>query len=64
MEIKAQVSGERLDSYLSNVTDYSRTKISKAIKNKEILVNNQETSSSYKVKENDIISINIMSIFT
>ena len=59
MEIKAQVSGERLDSYLSNVTDYSRTKISKAIKNKEILVNNRETSSSYKVKENDLISINI-----
>ncbi len=59
MEIKAEVSGERLDSYLSNVTDYSRTKISKAIKNKEILVNNQETSSSYKVKENDLISINI-----
>ena len=59
MEIKVNNSGERIDSYLSNNTEYSRTKIAKAIKNEEVLVNNIPVSSSYKVKENDLISINI-----
>lgn len=59
MEIKVNASGERIDSYLSNVTDYSRTKISKAIKEGSVLVNNTVTSSSYKVKEGDSISISI-----
>ena len=59
MEIRVSDSGERIDSYLSNNTEYSRTKIAKAIKNEEVLVNNKPVSSSYKVKENDLISINI-----
>ena len=60
MEIKVNASGERIDSYLSNVTDYSRTKISKAIKDGVVLVNGKSTSSSYKVKEGDNISISIL----
>ena len=59
MEIKVDNSGKRIDSYLSNVTDYSRTKISKAIKDGFVLVNNTVTSSSYKVKEGDTIIISI-----
>lgn len=59
MEIKVQTNGERIDSYLTKVTDYSRTKIAKAIKDGFVLVNKKEVSSSYKVKENDIISIDI-----
>ena len=59
MKIKVEISGDRIDSYLSSNTDYSRTKISKAIKDEYILVNNKSVSSSYKVKEGDIISISI-----
>ncbi len=59
MEIKVDSSGERIDSYLTKVTDYSRTKIAKAIKDGFILVNNKEISSSYKVKENDLVTIDI-----
>lgn len=59
MEIKVDISGERLDSYLTKVTDYSRTKIAKAIKDGYVLVNGNLVSSSYKVKENDIVSIDI-----
>lgn len=59
MEIKVETSNERIDSYLSKVTDYSRTKISKAIKDGFVLVNENSVSSSYKVKEGDIINISI-----
>ena len=59
MEIKVDSSGEIIDSYLTKVTDYSRTKIAKAIKDGFILVNNKEISSSYKVKENDLVTIDI-----
>ena len=47
----------RIDSYLSSVIDVSRSKISKMIKNKEILVNNKEIKNSYLLKENDAIEI-------
>ena len=59
MEIKVENSSERIDSYLSKVTEYSRTKISKAIKDGFILVNENTVSSSYKVKTGDTISISI-----
>lgn len=59
MKIKVEISGDRIDSYLSSNTDYSRTKISKAIKDGYILVNDKSVSSSYKLKEGDIISISI-----
>lgn len=59
MEIKVQVNKERIDSYLSRETEYSRTKISKAIKDGFILVNDNAVSSSYKVKVGDLISISI-----
>ena len=59
MEIKVEENNERIDSYLSKVTEYSRTKISKAIKDGFVLVNENNISSSYKVKKGDIISISI-----
>ena len=59
MEIKVEENNERIDSYLSKVTEYSRTKISKAIKDGFVLVNENNVSSSYKVKKGDIISISI-----
>ena len=51
-------SKERIDSYLSNELDISRSKIQKLIKEEKILVNNKSVSSSYQVKLNDEIIVN------
>ena len=48
---------ERLDSFIANNTDLSRTKVSKLISEGSILVNNKIKTASYKVKEKDIITI-------
>jgi len=48
----------RLDSYLATKLDISRSKIQKLIKDEKILVNEKTVSASYKVMENDIISVN------
>ena len=50
-------SNERIDKYLSNVTDYSRSLILKMLKDECILVNDNIVKASYKVKENDEIKI-------
>ena len=59
MKIECDVSGERIDSYLSSVTDYSRNKISKAIKEELVFVNDKSVSASYKVKAGDVITFSI-----
>lgn len=59
MKIECDVSGERIDSYLSSVTDYSRNKISKAIKEELVFVNDKAVSASYKVKAGDVITFSI-----
>lgn len=59
MEIKViENSGVRLDKYLINTQDMSRSKIQKLIDNDYILVNNKSVKSSYIVKDEDIITIN------
>ena len=58
MEVKVENSNnERLDKYLSNNTELSRTLISKMIDEEYILVNNKKTKNNYKVKKDDIIII-------
>ena len=58
MEVKVSNSNnERIDKYLSNNTELSRTLISKMIDKGNILVNNKNTKSNYKVRENDLIYI-------
>ena len=57
MEFKVEASGTRIDTYLSSITDYSRSKIQKLIKDEIILVNDNPISSSYTVKQNDLIKI-------
>jgi len=53
-----EFDGERIDKYLSNSLDISRSKIEKLILNKEIKVNDKEISKSYIVKIDDEIVIN------
>ena len=47
----------RIDKYLQDKTDYTRSKIQKLIDNNNILVNNKEVKASYKVNQGDIITI-------
>ena len=58
MEIEVVNSNDRIDSYLSNKLDISRSKIQKLIKQEKILVNDKSVSSSYNVKNGDIITVN------
>ena len=48
---------ERIDKYLSNLSEYNRSTILKLIKQEKVLVNKEKTKPSYQVKENDIIEI-------
>lgn len=58
MEVIVENSNnERIDKFLANNTELSRTLISKMIDEEYILVNNKKTKNNYKVKDNDIISI-------
>lgn len=57
MEIIVDEKGKRLDVYISENTEYSRSKVQKLIENENILVNDKKTSSNYITKENDKITI-------
>ena len=51
-------NGLRIDSYLASELDLSRSKVQKLIKEKLVLVNGKEVSSSYSVKLDDEIEVN------
>lgn len=57
IEIKELEKKERLDRYLSQVLDESRSTIQHLIKEQFILVNDEETKSNYTIKIGDIITI-------
>ena len=57
MEIKVEKNNIRLDSYLKDELDISRSKVQKLIKDGRIFVNDKEASSNYLVKENDVITV-------
>ena len=46
IKIDEQFKNQRIDSYLPQVLDVSRSKVSKMIKNEEILVNGKKTKNS------------------
>ena len=52
-----EITNERIDSYLSKKLDFSRSRISKMLKDGYIKVNDNNVKNSYILKENDIISI-------
>lgn len=57
MVVSIQDKGKRIDKYLNENTDYTRSKIQKMIENGNILVNGNTIKDSYKLKENDSIEI-------
>ena len=57
MIIDSKDIGTRIDKYLGENTDYTRSKIKKMIESGNILVNNQKVKVSYTLKENDSIEI-------
>ena len=57
--ISSSENNKRIDLYLIDKIDMSRSKIQDSIKKGQILVNNKEIKSSYILKENDIISFHI-----
>ena len=50
----------RIDKYLSDNTDLTRSKIQKLIDDENILVNGKNIKNSYKVSNNDEIDINLV----
>ena len=57
MEIVVKDNGVRIDKYLMNETEMSRSKIQKLIENGNILVNDKKVKTSYSVKIDDVITI-------
>lgn len=48
----------RIDKYLSEKLELSRSKIQKLIDNKKVIVNNKFVSANYKIKMGDLIEVN------
>lgn len=58
MEIKVSNGAVRIDTFLASETEYSRSRLSKFIKEGQVLVNGKTISSSFKVKEGDVVWFN------
>ncbi len=58
MNIEVKENDVRLDSYLANELDISRSKIKKLLEEGKILVNDEVEKASYKVCVGDIIFVN------
>ena len=57
-KVKKEDENKRIDAYLSNQSrDFSRTAIQRFIEEEKILVNGEKIKSSYKVQENDKITM-------
>lgn len=57
MIVGSEDVGKRIDKYLGENTEYTRSKIQKMIENKNVTVNGKEVKSSYILKENDMVEI-------
>jgi len=52
-------AGQRLDTFLAEATDITRSQIQKLINKGNVLVNSRPTSQNYKVKANDVITLRL-----
>lgn len=57
MIVEEKEANVRIDQYLSQKLDVSRSKIQKLIKEDKVLVNKKRVNASYLIKENDEISV-------
>ena len=57
MIIESNDVGKRIDKFLGEATEYTRSKIQKMIENKNVLVNGKEVKASYTLKENDVLEV-------
>ena len=55
MKITSEKENIRIDNYLIDVLNISRSKIQEMIKDKKVLVNDKTVKSSYNIKLNDVI---------
>lgn len=61
MEIRVEDNNEnRLDKYLMDKTEFSRSKIQKLILNNEVFVNGKMVKASYKINLDDMITIDLV----
>ncbi len=56
-QLKSDLSGVRLDSFIAQKTDLSRSHVKKAIDDGNVTVNGKTQKSSYIVKENDVVDV-------
>ena len=59
INISDEETGERIDSFLSGKTEFTRTRIQQLIKEHNITVNGKATKSSYKIEKDDKIVIEV-----
>ena len=59
INVSDEETGERIDSFLSGKTEFTRTRIQQLIKEQNIMVNGKATKSSYKIKKDDEIGIEV-----
>ena len=59
INISDEEAGERIDSFLSGKTEFTRTRIQQLIKERNIMVNGKATKSSYKIEKDDEIAIEV-----
>jgi len=57
MKIKVEEQKVRIDKFLADKTDYSRSKIQKLIKDELVLVNDEIINASFNVKEGDLVYV-------
>lgn len=58
MKYQVNQNDIRLDNYLSDLLEISRSQVTKMIKANEVLVNNKKVKPGFILKENDIIEVN------
>ena len=59
INVSDEETGERIDSFLSGKTEFTRTRIQQLIKEQNIMVNGKATKSSYKIEKDDEIVIEV-----